>query len=274
MMQYNLQLWDHDTPAEAVDFIRESTGNGTAFVGFSGGKDSIVTAELMRMSGVKYELYYSFTGIDAPEVIRFIRKYYPGCKFLMPKRTFWRELSVNTPPSDRFRWCCKLLKKMPSYPLSHTQRFFGIRAEESTRRASTGRSKTFFIDGQHKKTGRFFYQFFPIYYWKEWQIWDFIHDNNLPYPVLYDWGFDRIGCVICPFHSEKTGKLHAKYREHWPKYFDRFEKGITDLFTKRQRQGKKMFYPTAGEFLSAWYLDDTAWWYHPTNENQTIKAKL
>ena len=252
-MQHNLQLWDHDTPAEAVDFIRESIGDETAFVGFSGGKDSIVTAELMKISGVKYELYYSFTGIDAPEVIRFIRKHYPECKFLMPRKTFWQDLAVNVPPSDRLRWCCTAMKKTAAWKLPHTKRIMGIRAEESSRRASRNR------DNHFEKLGHT--HFYPIFHWKEWQVWGFINENKLPYPVLYDWGFDRIGCVICPYHSEKTGKLHAKYREHWPKYFDRWEKGITGLFAKRQAQGKKMFYPTAREFLDAWYLDDSSRWY-------------
>jgi len=62
---------------EAIQFIRKSFGNETAFVGFSGGKDSIVTEHLFKLSDVKYELYYSFTGLDAPEVIRFIRQNYP-----------------------------------------------------------------------------------------------------------------------------------------------------------------------------------------------------
>ena len=250
---YNLQLWDIDTPDEALDFIRETIGDETAFVGFSGGKDSIVTAELMRMSGVKYELYYSFTGIDAPEVVRFIRKNYPECKFLMPKRTFWRDLSVNVPPSDRIRWCCRTLKKEASWQLPHKKRVMGIRAEESSRRAKRGRVNHF------EKIGHTHY--YPIFYWKEWQIWDFIEERKLPYPILYDWGFNRIGCVICPYHSEKTGKLQAKYRKHWPKYFARWERGITELYAKRVSQGKKMFYPTAREFLDAWYLDDASRWY-------------
>lgn len=250
---YNLQLWNIDTPSEAINFIRSEIGNDIAFVGFSGGKDSIVTAELMRQSGVKYELYYSFTGIDAPEVIRFIRKYYPECKFLMPKQTFWRKLSVNVPPSDRLRWCCTALKKQASWKLPHKKRIMGIRSEESSRRASRERVNHFEkLDHTH---------YYPIFYWEEWQIWDFIKNNNLPYPILYEWGFDRIGCVVCPYHSEKSGKLHAKYREHWPKYFKRFEKGISDLFMKRQSQGKKMYYSTPEKFLEAWYLDDSSRWY-------------
>ncbi len=247
-MKHNLQLFNSETPKEAIEFIKNSIGNEIAFIGMSGGKDSIVSTELAKMAGIKYELYYSFTGIDAPEVIRFIRKYYPECKFLMPRKTFWQDLAVHSPPSDRLRWCCTALKKNAAWKLPHKKRIMGIRAEESPRRAKYGRINRF------EKLGHTHY--YPIFYWKEWQIWNFINSNNLPYPVLYDWGFDRIGCVVCPYHSEKTGKMHAMYRKHWPKYFDRWEKSITALYAKRVKQGKKMFYPSAREFLDAWYFDD------------------
>jgi len=251
--QHNLQLFNTETPAEAIEFIRESVGNETAFVGFSGGKDSIVTADLVKKSGVKYKLYYSFTGIDAPDVVRFIRQNYPECKFLKPHRTFWRDLSVHVPPSDRLRWCCTSLKKKAAWRLPHKKRIMGIRAEESSKRSKYERINYFEkLDHTH---------YYPIYHWKDWQIWDYIKSNNLKYPVLYDWGFERIGCVICPFHSEKTGTKHQQYRKYYPRFFDKFESAIADLFRKRQSQGKIMFYDTPKEFVEAWYLSQSARWY-------------
>ncbi len=71
---YKYPLFDIDTPCEAINFIRGSVKDETAFVDFSGDKDSIVTAELLRESGVKFQLYYSFTGLDAPQVIRIYKK--------------------------------------------------------------------------------------------------------------------------------------------------------------------------------------------------------
>jgi len=242
--------------SEAVDFLRQNlSDNGEIFVAFSGGKDSICTAELMRMSGLPYRLFYSFTGIDPPEVVIFIRRNYPECIFLWPKMTFWRDLSIHIPPGDRIRWCCTSLKKAPGWNLPHIHRVMGIRAEESSRRSNYGRVNHFV----NKQTDHF--QYYPIFHWKEWQIWDFIGSNGLEYPALYDEGFDRIGCIICPYHSEKTGKLHQKYRDRWPKYFDLFEKTIANLYEKRVAQGKKMAYPTPQEFCNAWYLYKNARWY-------------
>lgn len=250
---HNLQLFDIDTPDEAVDFIRENVPPNT-IVGFSGGKDSIVTAKLMELSGIPHTLEHSFTGLDAPEVVRFIRKHYPHCKIIRKKRIFWRDLAVHSPPSDRLRWCCTLLKKTDADQVQ------GIRAEEGSKRS--GRPRI------NKWKGRTLY--YPILYWKEWQVWDFIKDHNLAYPPLYDWGFDRIGCVVCPYHSEKTGRMHQMYREKWPWFFDRWERGISELFVKRQKQGKKMYYPSAREFLDAWYLDDSARWYAKDEYNQAL----
>ena len=239
--------------AEAISFIKKEIGAKTAFVGFSGGKDSIVTADLVKRAGIKYQLYYSFTGIDPPEIVRFIRREYPDCIFLKPKQTFWRNLSVNVPPSNRLRWCCYSLKKKPGLDIPLEHRIMGIRAEESVKR------------GKYKRVNLFeklrHTHYYPILNFTEADVWEYITKHNLRYPKLYDQGFDRLGCVICPYHSGKGGAQHARWRRRYPKYFERFERGITELFYKRQSQGKKMFYNTPREFLDAWYLSNSARWY-------------
>jgi len=242
-----------DKIAEGISFIRDNIGTKTAFVGFSGGKDSIVTADLMKRSGVKYELYYSFTGIDPPEVVRFIRKYYPECIFLKPKQTFWRNLSVHTPPSDRLRWCCTSLKKESGWDVPLEHRVMGIRKEESSKRSKYPRIN-FFEKLRHT-------HYYPILNFNEADIWEYIKSNELPYPSLYDEGFDRLGCIVCPYHSERTGKKHKQYRDRWPKYFNRFERGIKELYNKRVSQGKTMHYDTPEEFIQAWYVKNSARWY-------------
>lgn len=209
------------------------------------------------MSGIPHTLEYSFTGLDAPEVVRFIRKYYPHCKIRRNKRTFWRDLAVNVPPSDRLRWCCTLLKK------TSTDQVQGIRTEEGSRRAKRERINRY--------NGRTLY--YPIFHWREWQVWEFIKAHNLPYPPLYDWGFDRIGCVICPYHSEKTGKMHDLYRRRWPWFFKRFERAIAKLYHKRVSQGREMAYSSPQAFCDAWYLDDSSRWYADyTDDIQEIEG--
>lgn len=90
----------------SLEFITASLKDkGELFVGFSGGKDSIVTADLMKRSGLPYKLYYSVTGIDPPEMVKFIRKQYPECQFLRPNKTFWHSMLTKNPPGKLSRWC-------------------------------------------------------------------------------------------------------------------------------------------------------------------------
>lgn len=240
---------------ETIDFIRENlSGKGTVFVGFSGGKDSIVTADLMKRSGVPYQLYYSATGIDAPEVVRFIKREYPECKFLKPKKTFWYHLTRKNPPSNTHRWCCRELKKLPSINIQLRHRVMGVRAEEGTKRAK-------YKEVEHIYTLNVLH-YSPILRWNEGDVWEYIEDNNLSYPPLYDEGLSRIGCVICPFHSARNGKGHDFYKKRWPRYFKLFEKKCEEWFEKRKSQGRDMYFDTAEEFIENWYKGNVKWYKH------------
>lgn len=86
-----------DLITESITFLRENEPQEGFFVGFSGGKDSITLLELCKMSGVKFEAYYSCTRIDPPEVVRFIRKYHPEVHWLYPKASFWNMIVKKNP---------------------------------------------------------------------------------------------------------------------------------------------------------------------------------
>ncbi len=61
--------------ADAIAYLKEHEPPEGYFVGFSGGKDSIVTLELCAMAGVRHRAFYSATGIDPPEMVKFIKEY-------------------------------------------------------------------------------------------------------------------------------------------------------------------------------------------------------
>ena len=54
------------------------------YLAFSGGKDSCVCKALLDMSGCKYDAHYRVTGIDPPELVRFIREFHPDVSFEVP----------------------------------------------------------------------------------------------------------------------------------------------------------------------------------------------
>lgn len=239
---------------EAIDWLRTNLENVPSVVFISGGKDSIVTEALAKKAGLLYRLNSTLTGIDPPEVIRFIRVNYPECDFVRPRQSFWHLLTTANPPGGTGRgikWCCTKIKEDPSNVIPIRHRIMGIRAEESPARAKYGRLC--------ERKGRVYY--YPIFDWLEWHIWEFIEEHKLPYPALYDEGFSRIGCVICPNHHNR----HEQYREKWPKYFECFEKYVRIWWDKRVGQGKDMWFDSVEEFIENWYAGKF-YYYKPKKE--------
>ena len=117
----------------ALDFIREYEPPEGYFVGFSGGKDSIVVLDLVQRAGVKHQAYYSATGIDPPELVKFINEHYPYVIQKRPlykgHRSFYGMIGEKFPPTLFARWCCDLLKKDPTKDIPLPHRLMGLRAE-------------------------------------------------------------------------------------------------------------------------------------------------
>lgn len=196
-----------DMVAESIAFLRKHEPPEGFFVGFSGGKDSIVTLTLCEMAGVKYQAFFSCTRIDPPEIYPFIRRTYPQVQWLFPKKSFWSLIQQKGPPFRMRRWCCDSLKKEPAKDIPLHVRVMGIRAEESATRAKRGRINVY--------KGNTILA--PIFCWKEWQVWDFIDTHGLAYPSLYDEGNGRLGCVVCPFtfHGDKAETNMQAYPQIW-----------------------------------------------------------
>jgi len=247
-----LNLLNNKTKTEiALDFIREHEPEEGYFVGFSGGKDSVVVLDLVQRAGVKHQAYYSATGIDPPELVKFIREHYPYVISKRPNwkghRSFYGMVVEKFPPTKFSRWCCDLLKKDPTKNIPLPHRIMGIRAEESAMRAK--RSAYEYI----KYLKQWHYK--PIFNWLEWEIWDYIESENLPYCSLYDEGFHRLGCVICPFLCRNNQMELNRHRKRWPKYYAAFEKAMRRHWdggaSKRQIELGYAF--TVEEFIDKWY---------------------
>lgn len=230
---------------EAIDFLREYEPAEGYFVGFSGGKDSICTLELCRMAGIKHQAWYSCTTIDPPEVVRFIRKHYPDVQWAYPSMSFWQGIQLKSPPLIKRRWCCDLLKKFPTAKVPLRHRVMGIRAEESFKRrqrARIERGSYGFVQQYYK----------PIFSWNEYHVWDFIDSNGLPYPSLYDEGFHRLGCVICPFLYKGNRRALALHKERWPKFYKTFELACRKWFETTNRGLKEENLTTFTQWFAAY----------------------
>ena len=218
-----------DYVKESITFLRQYEPQEGYFVGFSGGKDSIVSLELCRIAGVKHKAFYSCTRIDPPEDVRFIRQNYPDVKWLFPKESLFALIRKHGPPFRSRRWCCDHLKKIPSKDHPLKSRIMGIRAEESKRRASRPRIDTFNRQTTYK----------VIFNWPEWAVWEFIEERNIVYPALYDEGFHRIGCVVCPYIlGLAPGAVRQRERgmSRWPGIWKAYELSVKNWWTTTTTQ--------------------------------------
>jgi len=250
-MKYQSAVIEFDKENDTIDFIRQHEPPEGYFLGFSGGKDSTVLYHITKRSGVKFQAYYSCTGIDPPEVVKYIKNYYPDVKIMRPNykghRSFFGMIPIKGFPTKYARWCCDILKKDPTKHIPLKHRLMGIRAEESPRREKYGRIS------ETKTYKQIIYS--PLYYWVEWQIWDYIEKYNIPYCSLYDEGFSRIGCVICPFICNLKQDALLRHKKRWPKYYKAFEKSMERLWHLREkdRQIEQGYAKTVEEFIDNYY---------------------
>lgn len=204
----------------SISIIKEHEPKEGYWVAFSGGKDSIVAYDLVKKSGVKYDCHFNQTTIDPPEIYRFIRENYPEVIWEKPKRSMFAAIRARQVPPTRIRrYCCAELKE-----LHGTGRVLitGVRRAESSSRkdrpiygTSVHNSKTVYCN--------------PIVDWTEQEVWDYIKENNLKYPSLYDEGYSRIGCIMCPLQN-RYGMLKdaVRFPKHYRAYLKAFEQMLVN----------------------------------------------
>jgi len=118
----------------------------------------------------------------------------------------------------------------------------GIRSEESAKRALRQMVETCFKDGGKR-------YLHPIIDWTSKDVWQFLKGNNIEYCSLYDEGWKRLGCVLCPFSNQK---LEAK---RWPKIAEAYHRAIVRCYGDSARDGRaagKTF--KDGEEFWRWWL--------------------
>ena len=214
------------------------------FVGFSGGKDSQVLLELVKMAGVKYKAYYSVTTNDPPKNVRFIREHYPDVIFLHPKENFYKLVEKKGLPTMMIRYCCDILKEQNG---AGRVVLTGVRREESVRRAKyndvrvisrrkehVDRTKKYSIDtieaNEHRCIkGKDKIMVSPILSWTTEDVWGFIRENNLPINPCYENG-GRVGCMICPYAK---GEEIEKYESQYPKVKETVIKALQKYLDKQ-----------------------------------------
>ena len=89
----------------------------------------------------------------------------------------------------------------------------------------------------------------PILEWSEEEVWQYIHENNIPYCTLYNEGFSRLGCVMCPYKGKK-GRLLDAFR--WPKYYQAYLRAFGEMLRCRLRDGLETQWTDAEDVMHWW----------------------
>ena len=200
----NKNIWGHELDAVSIDFLRECEPAEGYVLAFSGGKDSVVIHDLAERAGVQFKPIYSITNVDPPELVWFIKRRYPHVERRTPAKSMWRLIEDKGLPTIRYRFCCEQLKERVT---RNATIITGVRADESVARRSRGP----FEQSRKYADVRFVH---PILSWTSADVWCYIRERGLPYCELYDQGFSRLGCVVCPFNRD----IRASMRR-WPKLF-------------------------------------------------------
>jgi len=189
------------------------------YLAFSGGKDSVVLYDLAVRAGVRFDAHYNATGIDPPELVRFIREQYPDVTAEKPAANFWRMIGKKGVPTRQARWCCLILKESGG---SGRLTLTGIRWAEST-----SRKRRSMVDSCQRLNKRMVH---PIIDWGDSDVWGYIREHNIPYCSLYDEGFKRIGCILCPMATPKQRQYHLT---RFPKITGMWRRGVQRAYEYR-----------------------------------------
>lgn len=275
--------------AEAVAFIRRAESLALKMdargihVAFSGGKDSQVLLALAEMAGVRHHAEMQLTSVDPPQVVRFVRENYPQVHLNRPKTTMYRLITKkHILPTRAIRYCCSEFKEFAGVGSVTAT---GIRKAESAKRSHRNmvefkvkgkpysitdygelaeQDETTFFSAERKETvhcvgNKDKVIINPILDWTEDDVWGFLAFHNLPHCPLYDMGYKRVGCILCPMSSltMKEKDLH-----NFPRFVEKvYLRAVRTLRT----QG---FFPA---FTDEYEVLD--WWFSGQNKEYYLKDK-
>ena len=199
------------------------------YVAFSGGKDSIVTLDIVQkaLPHKEFKVLFGDTGMEFPDTYKTVEKVKELCNelaidFITAKSEYSPEYTWSKfgPPATVTRWCCSVHKTAPQIitlrGLLHKDdfvglAFIGVRASESL-----ARSEYDYISLGEKHKGQ--YSCNPILEWNSAELYLYIFSEKLIQNEAYKKGNKRAGCLVCPRAAERNEYMS---RECYPNEFNK-----------------------------------------------------
>jgi len=249
---------------EAIDFIKRTVRkvDAPAVVGFSGGKDSLATYLVVEKAlGESPPLFFVDTGLELPETLQHIKEFASqrNAKIIsdVAGDQFWESVDVFGPPARDFRWCCKVLKLGPAAQTiadelgGNSLSFMGQRKLESFQRSIEPRvTSNPWVPGQTSAN--------PIQNWNALEVWLYIFREKAPFNPLYNKGYHRMGCYLCP--SSPLAEF-ASLRETHPDLHSRWNDKLNEW-------AQKLDYPSEWVTYGFW-----RWKKLPSGQMQLIESE-
>jgi phosphoadenosine phosphosulfate reductase len=242
-----------DIVKEAIERIRENSPAKPYVMKNSFGKDSGVVHKLMELSEVPFDSIHNLTTVDPPELIRHGMKNYPETEISRPDFTVKMKdgrtprirniyqliIYKGFPPLRNRRYCCDYLKERG---IRDCLQVLGKRKEESP-----ARSGITLLEECHTDKRQHFFN--PIFDWSTKEVWEFTIKYKVPYCCLYDQGFDRMGCVMCPQACEKQREFEASF---FPKHYVTYLRCFDAMLKFRPDMAEKYNWHNAVEVMDWW----------------------
>lgn len=217
------------------------------YVAFSGGKDSIVTLDIVQraLPHNKFKVLFGDTGMEFPDTYKAVDKIEEECRcqgieFIRAKSHFspdesWKKFG---PPATVTRWCCSVHKTAPQV-LSLREltgkvdftgmAFIGVRASESL-----SRSEYDYVSLGEKHKGQ--YSCNPILEWNSAELYLYIFAENILLSEAYKKGNRRAGCLVCPRAAERNDYMaRVWYKDEFDALINSIKSVYKKSFTSEQQ---------------------------------------